>query len=243
VSVRRVHVWSGPRNVSTALMYSFAQRADTTALDEPLYAHHLARTGLPHPGRDDVLAAQDRDGARVVREVLLGPCATPVLFAKQMAHHAEGLDWGFLDAGVSALLVRHPREMLPSLAKVTPSPSLDDTGLPTQARLFAHLRARGQDPAVVDARLLLEDPPGVLERLCARLGLAFDEAMLSWPAGPKDCDGVWAPHWYAGVHRSTGFQPYRPKAEPVPDALLPLLDECLPLYDDLRREAERTCLS
>ena len=229
----RVCVWSGPRNVSTALMYAFAQRADTRVVDEPLYAHYLRTTGVEHPGREAVLAAQDADGERVVREVVLGACDRPVLFLKQMAHHLEGLDWGFLDRTANVLLVRDPGEVLASLVQVLPEPVLRDTGLPLQARLAAHLRARGRDVPVLDARRLLADPRGVLSRLCARLGLPFDEAMLSWPAGPRPEDGVWAPHWYAGVHRSTGWQPWRPKSERVPPRLAPLLGEARALYAEL----------
>ena len=229
----RLCVWSGPRNVSTALMYSFARRADTRVVDEPLYAHYLRTTGVEHPGREAVLAAQDDDGERVVREVVLGACDRPVLFLKQMAHHLEGLDWGFLDRTANVLLVRDPEEVLTSLLAVLPEPVLRDTGLPLQARLAAHLRGRGADPPVLDARRLLSDPRGVLSRLCARLGLPFDEAMLSWPAGPRPEDGVWAPHWYAGVHRSTGWQPWRPKSERVPPRLAPLLGEARALYAEL----------
>lgn len=243
MSCTRLNLWSGPRNVSTALMYSFAQRADTRAIDEPLYAHHLARSGAPHPGRDDVLKAQDTDGEAVVRDVVLGPCDRPVLFLKQMAHHALGLDWGFLGESANALLVREPGEMLTSLVRVTPEPTLIDTALDTQAALLEHLRELGQDPPVIEARLLLDDPRGVLSRLCKRVGIAFDEAMLSWPAGAKSCDGVWAPHWYASVHRSTGFRPYARKDDVVPERLEPLLAECLPYYEALRAEAARTCLS
>lgn len=237
MSVLRINLWSGPRNVSTALMYAFAQRRDTRVVDEPLYAHYLRVTGVWHPGRDEVLAAMDADGPRIVRDVLLGPCDRPVIFFKQMAHHLVEIDRGFLLRMRNVLLTRDPREMLTSLAKSLPSPTLRDTGLATQAQLLDELRAAGQDVPVLDARALLLDPRGVLQRLCARLAISFDEAMLHWRAGPRPEDGVWAKHWYASVHRSTGFEPYRPKSEPVPAALRPLLDECLPFYERLRAEA------
>ncbi len=228
--VTRINLWSGPRNVSTALMYSFAERGDTRVVDEPLYAHYLARTDVVHPGEEDVLAAQDHDGNAVVRDVILGPCDRPVLFAKQMAHHIDGLDRGFLRDCVNVLLIRDPREMLTSLVRNLPAPSIRDTGLSHQTELLSELDAMGVEPPIVDSRLLLLDPPRILCLLCERIGIPFDEDMLAWEPGPRAEDGVWAPHWYARVHESTGFAPYRRKEEEVPEALLPLLDECLEHY-------------
>ena len=233
----KLNVWSGPRNVSTALMYSFRQRSDTRVVDEPLYGHYLAATGAYHPGAEEVLASMDRDGERVVREVILGPCEQPVCFYKNMAHHLVGLGRGFLGEVRNSLLVRDPREMLPSLARQIPSPTLRDTGLVEQVEILGTMLESDESPVVLDARELLLDPPGVLRRACEGLGIPFDGAMLSWPAGPKPEDGVWAKHWYYGVHASTGFEPYRPKTGPFPERLKPLLGECLPLYERLRQHA------
>ncbi len=233
----RINLWSGPRNVSTALMYAFAQRPDTRVVDEPLYAHYLRVSGAAHPGREAVLAAQDNDGARVVRQVLLGPCAHAVLFVKNMAHHLVDLDWDFLEQTTSVLLIRDPAEMLPSLVNQVPVPTLRDTGLPQQAALFDHLRRLGREPPVLEARLLLLDPEGVLRRLCRVLGLAFDARMLCWEAGARPEDGVWAPHWYHNVHRSTGFAPYQPKTALFPEPLRPLLAQCRPYYERLLAQA------
>jgi len=235
----RINLWSGPRNVSTALMYSFAQRADTRVVDEPLYAHYLAVSGAEHPGRDAVLAAQDSDGERVVREVVLGPCARPVVFFKQMAHHLVALDRGFLARTANVILTRDPLEMLPSLARTLARPRLRDTGYAAQTALLAELGALGQEPPVLVASELLRDPPGVLAELCGRLALPFDPAMLAWEPGPRAEDGVWAEHWYAGVHRSRGFEPHRPPAGPFPAALAPLLEECRPHFAALARTAIR----
>jgi len=235
----RINLWSGPRNVSTALMYSFAQRPDTRVVDEPLYGHYLRVSGAEHPGRNEVLAGMDADGRRVVREVILGPCDRPVVFFKQMAHHLVELDRGFLVETANVLLTRDPAEMLPSLAHQIPEPTLRDTGLAAQSELLAELRSLGQVAPVLDARELLLDPPGVLAELCRRLGIPFFTAMLSWPAGARPEDGVWAHHWYDNVHRSTGFDPYRPKTAPFPERLLPLLAECRPHYQALYAAAIR----
>jgi hypothetical protein len=229
----RINLWSGPRNVSTALLYSFAQRADTRVVDEPLYAHYLRVSGADHPGRDDVLRSQDQDGERVARDVILGDCDRGVLFLKQMAHHLVELDRSFLARCANVILTRDPRDMLPSLVRHLPEATLRDTGYAMLTELHAELRRLGQDPPVIDARELLSDPRGVLSQLCARLGLPFEEAMLRWTAGPRPEDGVWAPHWYENVHRSTGFERYRAPSSPLQARYRPLLDECLPHYERL----------
>jgi hypothetical protein len=235
----RIQLWSGPRNVSTALMYSFAQRPDTRVVDEPLYAHYLRVSGAEHPGKAEVLRSQEQDGEKVVRDVLLGPCDRPVIFFKQMAHHLVELDRGFMGKCANVILTRDPEEMLPSLAENLAVPTLRDTGYAMQTGLLRELRALGQDPPVLLARELLMDPRGVLTQLCSRLGLAFDERMLSWKPGARPEDGVWAPHWYANVHRSNGFQKYTRKRESFPQRLEPLLAECKPHFDELARSALR----
>ena len=239
MQTKRICLWSGPRNVSTALMYAFAQRSDTQVIDEPLYAHYLHNTDRAetHPGIVEVMASMATDAKQVVREVILGPCQKPVLFMKQMAHHLINIDLGFLHQTFNVFLIRDPREMLPSLTKVIGKPTLADTGLKTQHDLLIDLRAAGQSPPVLDARLLLENPSGVLRELCERLGLPFETTMLSWEAGGNPADGVWAKYWYQNVHRSTGFVPYRPKSEPFPVALEDIWAECVVYYDVLRAEA------
>ena len=233
----RICLWSGPRNISTALLYSFSQRSDTEVVDEPLYAHFLRVSGAQHPMRDVCLAAQDQDGERVVREQILGPRSSPVVFFKQMAHHLVDLDLSFMRQTVNILLTRDPEQMLPSLQQRIGTPTLRDTGLARQCELLSMLRRWGQTPVVLESTDLLRNPRLNLTLLCDRLGLRFETAMLGWPAGPKRFDGVWAPHWYANVHRSTGFQPYQPKRTPFPEALRPLLEECRPYYAKLKDAA------
>ena len=233
----RLSVWSGPRNVSTALMYAFRQRSDTLVVDEPLYGHYLKVTRADHPGDEEVLAVMDRDGGRVVRDVILGPCERPVHFLKNMAHHLLELDRAFLGGITNVLLIRNPAEMLPSLAQQLQAPTLRDTGLLQQTEILDHALESADEPVVLDAKDLLLDPPGVLRAACEKLALPFEEAMLRWPAGPKPEDGVWAKHWYANVHASTGFSAYKPKTDAFPERLSPLLEECRPLYERLRRHA------
>ena len=221
-------------------MYAFAQRSDTRVVDEPLYGHYLRVSGADHPGRDQVMAAQNCDGEAVVREIVLGPADRPVLFTKQMAHHLVELDLSFLEETRNAFLIRDPEEMLPSLVNQIPNPRLGDTGLALQAELYDRLTGFGRRPAILDARELLLNPRDVLTQLCESLDLPFDPAMLSWKEGGRPEDGVWAPYWYQNIHRSTGFEPYRPKTEAFPERLLPLLAECRPYYEYLYRHAIRS---
>ncbi len=223
-------------------MYSFAQRNDTSVIDEPLYGHYLRVSAAEHPGRDEVLAAMNCDGNAVMRELVERQSASAKrLFLKNMAHHFIGIDGAFLGRLTNVFLVRDPREMLPSLVVQVPHAELADTGLRRQWEMFEELAGTGTTPVVVDSRELLIDPEAVLTGLCAALGLDFDDAMLSWPAGPRPEDGVWAPHWYHAVHRSTGFAPYVPKRD-FPDHLEGLLEQCLPWYEKLFAHALRARL-
>ena len=243
MNIKRICLWSGPRNVSTALMYAFAQRSDAHVVDEPLYAHYLYTkygqdvANSTHPATAEVLASMSTDATEVIREVILGPSHSPVLFMKQMAHHLIDMDLSFLRQTVNIFLIRDPKEMLPSLAKVIGTPTLADTGFRIQHDLLISLRAAGQSPPILDARLLLKDPRNVLSQLCERIGLDFEVSMLSWAAGGHPADGVWSPYWYTNVHRSTGFAPYRPKLDPFPSALEDVLATCSGYYEALLEEA------
>lgn len=235
-------MWSGPRNISTALMRAWENRPGTTVWDEPFYAHYLLRTGVPHPGRDDVIAACETDPAAVVRRIL-GPIpeGADIHYQKHMAHHMlPGMDLDWMDDVENAFLIRDPADVLRSLARNVPDPDLEQTGFPQQVRLFQRVReSTGREPPVVDARDVLDDPEGTLRALCDALGVPFTPRMLSWPSGRRATDGVWAQHWYDRVERSTGFHPYEPKAEPVPEESQDVLDEAVPLYRELRRHRIR----
>ena len=204
----RIAMWSGPRNLSTALMRAWGSRADTAVVDEPLYAAYLAATGADHPVRDAVIASQPTDWRRVA-DALTGPVTggRAISYQKHMAHHLlPGVGRAWLRSLRHAFLIREPAGMLASLARVTPEAAPADTGLPQQAELFEQTADRlGHAPPVVDASDVLCDPAGTLAALCAALGVPYDPAMLAWAPGPRPEDGVWAPHWYAAVRASTGF--------------------------------------
>jgi hypothetical protein len=218
-------------------MYAFAQRHDTRAVDEPFYGHYLRITGAAHPGAAEVIRAMESDADQVIKKVILAPCDRPVLFLKNMAHHLVAMQWDFLEQLTNVLLIREPREMLPSLDQTLATPTLRDTAYKTQVELLEKLLSLGQNPPVLEARELLQNPRSVLQQLCRQINLPFDEGMLHWPAGPKSEDGVWAKYWYENVHRSTGFLPYKSKTTPFPAHLEPLLAECQPYYDQLAQYA------
>ncbi|MGE0715525.1 MAG: HAD family hydrolase [Alphaproteobacteria bacterium] len=229
-------MWSGPRNLSTALLRAWENRGDAWVVDEPLYAFYLARTGKDHPGRDDVLASQPTDWRPVAQRLTTEACpGRSVFYQKHMAHHLlAGVDRGWIDALDNCFLIRDPRAVIASYVRTREAVALDDLGCEVQAELFDRERRRtGHIPPVIDAADVLADPRGVLTALCARLALAFDEGMLAWPAGPRPTDGVWAPHWYAAVHRSTGFAPPRAEAVDLPAGLEPLAQAAQPYYRHL----------
>jgi hypothetical protein len=229
-------MWSGPRNISTAMMRAWGNRPDTVVSDEPLYACYLDRTGREHPGRDEVLRCHERDWRRAAAW-LTGPVpeGKPIFYQKHMAHHLlPEIEREWLAALTHAFLIRDPREMLLSLTVNLPDATLADTGLAQQVELFEWVRARsGRTPPVLDARDVLEKPRRLLTLLCEAVGVPFDEAMLSWPPGPRATDGVWARYWYGAVERSTGFEPYRPREGTLPAEMEALHSECREYYERL----------
>jgi hypothetical protein len=230
-------MWSGPRNISTALMRSWGNRPDTFVYDEPFYAHYLLRTGVAHPGAAEVIAHHETNWRKVV-DVLTDdefPPNKTVFYQKHMAHHLlPDINRKWLTKVANCFLIRNPREMIASLIRFLPEPTLEDTGLLQQVEIFKSVHERtGSVPPVIDARDVLEDPPGTLGILCARLALPFVNDMLHWEPGRRDTDGVWAKHWYAAVVNSAGFQPIVRKEDSVPPRLSGLLERCEALYQQL----------
>jgi Sulfotransferase domain len=230
-AVARIAMWSGPRTISTALMRAWENRPDTVVVDEPLYGFYLARSGVPHPGREEIIKSMPGDWPAVLHQLAAAPLpdGKTVYYQKHMTHHLlPEVDRGALRGLRHAFLIRDPRQLLASYARVRAEPVLADLGLPQQLEIFRLLGG-----PVVDAGDILRQPRPMLEALCDALGVRFDPAMLSWPAGPRPTDGVWARYWYDGVWRSTGFGPYRETVADVPAALEPLARECQPFYDEM----------
>ena len=230
--VVRLAVWSGPRNISTALMRAWENRPDTVVVDEPLYAHYLAATGIDHPGAADVIGAGETDWRRVVASLLAPPPAgAAVAYQKHMAHHLlPEIDHAWIGELTNVLLIRDPREVVASYTRTRATVTPDDIGLPQQVRLYDELGATGTPPPVIDAGDFLRHPERHLRALCDHVGVAFTDRMLSWPPGPRPTDGRWAPYWYDAVWRSTRFERPRPRAVHLDGPAAEVAEVCLPLY-------------
>ena len=232
----RIAMWSGPRNISTAMMRAWENRGDCAVSDEPLYAAYLAATGLDHPAREEVIAAGESDPSKVV-DTLLGPVpgGRRLWYQKHMSHHLlPGMAHDWIHALCNVLLVRHPAEVVASYVKSRATVTPEDIGLPQQSLLFDELAERnGAAPLVIDAGDFLRAPEAQLRALCTVLGIDFSARMLAWPAGPRDSDGVWAPHWYAAVWASTGFEPWHGRAVHLEGEPARVADACLPAYEKL----------
>lgn len=235
----RLAMWSGPRNLSTAMMYSFGARSDFAVVDEPFYAAYLAQTGLAHPMREAILASQSTDPVQVVDQ-LLGPIpeGKPHFYQKHMSQHMiAGIPRDWVSQLTNVFLIRHPTRVAASFSAKYDNPTLADIGFVQQVELYDQLQAAGANPVVIDSHDIRKDPEIMLRRLCDAIGLAWDPAMLSWPAGGHPSDGVWATHWYAAVHGSTGFA--GPEGD-LPDLDGPraaLAKAAMPAYQRLRAVA------
>lgn len=235
----RVAMWSGPRNISTAMMRAWENRGDCAVSDEPLYAHYLAHTGLDHPARDEVIATGDPDWQRVV-QTLMGPApgGTPVWYQKHMTHHLlPHIDHGWIAKLHNVLLIRDPREVVASYIRSRATVTAEDIGLPQQLALYEELSRAGTPPPVIDAGDFLRAPEAHLRDLCQWLGITFTERMLHWPKGPRASDGIWAPHWYAQVWQSEGFQQPAEKNARLSGHAAAVAAECRPHYERLREVA------
>jgi len=235
----RIAMWCAPRTISTALMRAWENRPDTTVIDEPFYAHYLQVTGIDHPAGDEIIASYETDWRLVASTLTEDPLpdGAAIWYQKHMAHHMLDhieLDW--LDKLTNCFLIRSPVEVITSYIKVRAQPTLLDLGFPQLLRLFETVRRNtGSVPPVIDSQDVLQDPGGTLTLLCEAVSVPFSEQMLSWPPGRRDSDGVWAPHWYAAVEKSTGFAPYRPKNEQLPPQLHDLLAQAQEAYQELYR--------
>jgi hypothetical protein len=234
---RRIAMWSGPRNISTAMMRAWGNRPDTFVVDEPFYACYLKATGKKHPGAGEVIATGETDWRKVVRNLTNEPLPSGkrIFFQKHMTHHLRPeIDRDWIVDLTNCFLIRDPREVILSYIKKNPEPVLEDLGFIQQCEIFDFARERtASTPPVVDARDVLENPEHMLRLLCQAIGVEFDEAMLSWPPGLRDTDGVWAKHWYREVAQSTSFQPYKLSEGTVAERLREIEEHCRECYERL----------
>jgi sulfotransferase family protein len=233
----RVATWSGPRNISTALMRSFENRPDCVVVDEPLYAAYLCRTGIDHPAREAVIASQPTDLETAIAALSAPlPTGRHVHYAKHMAHHvSRDMDLGWTLRFRNVLVIRDPTEVVASYVRARESCEPEDIGLPQQGWLLELWDEHGAEVPILDAGDFLRAPEAHLRWLCGWLGIAFTPRMLSWPAGPRPSDGVWAPHWYGAVWASTGFEPWRRRETQLSDHDAGVAEACRPIYERLHR--------
>ncbi len=231
--ITRICLWSSPRNISTAMMYSFAQRPDCIVFDEPLYAHYLRVTNSDHPGKEEILQSQEQDGNKVVQQIILAGYEKPVVFFKQMTHHLIKLNDNFLNEVSNIIFIRDPKQIISSYSKVRPNVTMQDIGLENQIQLYYRLIEKNLEPIVLDSNEILKNPGKVLSSLCALLKIPFNKEMLHWPAGPKREDGIWAKYWYNNVHGTTGFAKQLTSERELPAYLEPLYNESKKYYDQL----------
>ena len=225
-------LWSCPRNVSTALMYSFAQRSDTEVFDEVLYAHYLSESKADHPGREKVLALQDNDGNKVIESIILKN-RIKISFHKLMTHFLINLNTDFLKKVQNIIFIRNPEEIIYSYNKVISNPTIEDIGIKKQYELYHNLIKMGQTPIVLDSKYLLRNPLRILRKLCLLLNISFDKSMLQWEKGARIEDGIWAKYWYKDVHNSSGFLPYTERIISLNNSNLILAKKCKPYYEFL----------
>jgi hypothetical protein len=236
MELARIAMWSGPRNISTAMMRAWENRPDTVVVDEPFYAFYLEETGTDHPGAEEVIAAGETDWRKIVAR-LTGPIpnGARIFYQKQMTHHLLpkiSRDW--LQAVTNCFLIRDPAKVMASYIKKNREPAVEDLGFVQQAEIFNWVqRQTGSTPAVIDADDVLRDPERMLRLLCDAVGMDFTKAMLSWPPGRRETDGIWAKYWYAEVERSTSFAPYRERKVELPQGLHEVHARCREIYKRL----------
>lgn len=231
----KIAMWSGPRNLSTAMMYSFASRSDCAVVDEPFYASYLHISGLEHPMRGQILASQPTDPDQVVADISGShPAQKPHFYQKHMTHHmVDGIPRDWMKGVKNVFLLRHPARVVASFANKHPDVSADDVGFFQQVELFEHVKALGQTPLVVNSADIRRAPREVLRKLCDALELDWDEAMLSWPKGGNASDGVWASHWYDAVHNSTGFGGAEGPLPRLEGRLAEVVEQVMPAYQTM----------
>ena len=227
-----INLISGPRNISTALMYSFGSRSDTCIIDEPFYGYYLKQRGIDHPGKEEIIASMECEWGKIIDDILEMKKNHSLVFIKNMAHHLIHPDLSFLEECTNLYLIRNPKEIINSFSKVIDNPTLADLGCEKQLDIFNLFPS-----IVIDSNEVLKNPKAVLSLLCSKINISFQSEMLSWKTGKRIEDGIWAKYWYKSVHESTSFKKWEAKPLTLKEDLLPLLNEALPHFNQLYKQA------
>ncbi|MEQ8358101.1 MAG: sulfotransferase family protein [Cytophagales bacterium] len=232
--MKRISLWSGPRNISTAMMYAFAQRNDTTVVDEPLYAFYLKETGIDHPGREETLRSMSSNRDEVIFTLREKQFRTEIVFFKNMCHHVLDLPLNILDNLCNVFLIREPKFVIASYIKEISHPDISDLGYTDLLKMTDYLKEKGREVFLIDSRDILQNPAKGLKSICDFTGIPYSSSMLKWSKGGIREDGVWSKYWYTSLHQSEGFMPYSRKEVEIPKRLMPLLKESEIIYEILQ---------
>jgi len=229
-----IYMWSGPRNVSTALMRSFENRDDTFVWDEPLYSYYLKETGKTHPIGKEIINTYSFDLNEIIKNISKDYGTKKIHYQKHMAHHIlekTPIDW--IKFGINCFLIRHPKEVISSYIKKNKLIESFDIGFPNQFRIFKRVIDLNQNLIVINAKDLLNNPTNILQKLCNKLNISYDNKMLNWPKGPRDSDGIWSKFWYGSVNQSSGFEIHKNQEFKIPSKYTDIYKECLEIYSEL----------
>lgn len=234
----RIAMWSGPRNISTAMMRAWENRSDTFVIDEPFYAHYLSKNNVQHPGRDEVLADGEIDSSKVSQRLVNDISDSHTIhYQKHMTHHLlDSVNRDWMKEVINCFLIRNPKDMIISYSKIHSGITSELLGIKQQKEIFEYVRQlTGEIPPVIDSKDVLLDPKGILTKFCNKVGLDFSKEMLNWPQGPRETDGIWGKYWYNNVINSTEFNQYVSKDIEIPDKYKNIYEDSLKLYQDLHR--------
>ena len=231
--MKKIALWSGPRNISTAMMYSFANRDDVRVVDEPLFGYFLKKTGVWRPSREEVLDVMEQNPKKIISQLLNPIDDKSIFFMKHMANHLIDIDWSFLTSFNNIILTRDPKDVILSYYNHIKNPSILDLCYEIQHQLLEYLIDVKHPPLVIDSKQVLMNPRNMLKKMCDSLAIDFTKKMLSWKAQPIKEDGVWAKYWYHNVHKTTCFGTYQTSNKTIPKSLIPIYEKCLVHYNEI----------